>query len=189
MWGSPPKSVSGAGRRSRFASVGRAGVCAPARAPTEVNLKFERSAWLDAPFPSDDLRLSDGTINVSGFPNPSSSTLLSQALALVGRDARELRGRGGVFSSPPLDRWMAAFRRTWCWSMWTTSRRTALSPVVRSTMVTQFVGARGSGTLQLEQEAVELGFGQRVGAFHLERVLRRQHEERRVQPVDRRRRR
>ena len=32
--------------------------------------------------------------------------------------------------------------------------------------------------LDHEQEAVELGFGQRIGAFLLDRVLRRQHEER-----------
>ena len=31
--------------------------------------------------------------------------------------------------------------------------------------------------LQLEEEAVELGFGQRIRALHLERVLRREHEE------------
>ena len=32
--------------------------------------------------------------------------------------------------------------------------------------------------VQLEEEAIELRFGQRIGALHLERVLRGQHEER-----------
>ena len=35
----------------------------------------------------------------------------------------------------------------------------------------------------LEHEAVQLGFGQRIGAFLLDRVLRGQHEERVGQPV------
>ena len=42
---------------------------------------------------------------------------------------------------------------------------------------------------QLEEEAVELRLGQRIGAFHLQRVLRRQHEERLGQLVRRARRR
>jgi hypothetical protein len=33
----------------------------------------------------------------------------------------------------------------------------------------------------VEHEAVELRFGQRIGAFHLDRVLRGQHEERFLQ--------
>ena len=37
---------------------------------------------------------------------------------------------------------------------------------------------------QLEQEAVELGLGQRIGAFLLDRVLGGHHEERLLEPVD-----
>jgi hypothetical protein len=37
--------------------------------------------------------------------------------------------------------------------------------------------------LELQQEAVELRFGQRVGALHLERVLRREHAERLLEHV------
>ncbi len=33
----------------------------------------------------------------------------------------------------------------------------------------------------VEQEPVELGFGQRIGSLHLDRILRRQHKERLVQ--------
>ena len=36
---------------------------------------------------------------------------------------------------------------------------------------------RGIADVDLEEEAVELGFGQRVGAFQFDGVLRRQHEE------------
>ena len=39
--------------------------------------------------------------------------------------------------------------------------------------------------LELEEEAIELRFGQRIGAFHLERVLRREHEERLFELVGR----
>ena len=41
----------------------------------------------------------------------------------------------------------------------------------------------GYGHRQLEQEPVELGLGQRVGALHLDRVLGGQHEERLGQRV------
>ena len=37
--------------------------------------------------------------------------------------------------------------------------------------------------VQLEQEAIELRLGQRIGALHLERVLRGQHEERLLERV------
>src|SRR5947209_12659344 len=36
---------------------------------------------------------------------------------------------------------------------------------------------------QLEQESIELGFGQWIGAFHFDRVLRRQYEKRLWQGV------
>ena len=41
-----------------------------------------------------------------------------------------------------------------------------------------FLGAAGIIDLDVQQEPVELGFGQRIGPFLLERVLRGQHEER-----------
>ena len=44
--------------------------------------------------------------------------------------------------------------------------------------------AGGEADVQLEEEAVQLGLGQRVGALHLDRVLGRQHEERPRQLVD-----
>ena len=39
--------------------------------------------------------------------------------------------------------------------------------------------------VELEEEAIELRLGQRIGALHLERVLRREHEERLVERVRR----
>ena len=54
-------------------------------------------------------------------------------------------------------------------------------PVVRSMIAT---GPPPTGRApELEQEPVELGLGQRIGALHLERVLRREHEERRLERV------
>ena len=42
-------------------------------------------------------------------------------------------------------------------------------------------GTLDAGDVDLEHEAVELRFGQRIRAFELDRILRRQHEERRRQ--------
>ena len=55
-------------------------------------------------------------------------------------------------------------------------------PVVRSRIVwsSSLVGILDD---ELEEEAIELRLGQRVGAFHLERVLRREHEERLLELV------
>jgi hypothetical protein len=41
----------------------------------------------------------------------------------------------------------------------------------------------GETHVQLEEEAIELRLGQRIGALHLERVLRREHEERLLERV------
>jgi hypothetical protein len=41
-----------------------------------VNMSFERTSFYDAPFPSDDLVKSDGTIDISGFPNPNGNSLV-----------------------------------------------------------------------------------------------------------------
>jgi hypothetical protein len=74
---------------------------------TMVSMSFARSVSLyDAPFPSDDLRRDDGTIDVSAFPNPTASTsIASEALALVAADARGFGTSSGVFFAlnAPLD--------------------------------------------------------------------------------------
>ena len=46
--------------------------------------------------------------------------------------------------------------------------------------------AAGIGHQNLHQEAVELGFGQRIGAFHLDRVLGGHHQKRAVELMGRR---
>ena len=47
----------------------------------------------------------------------------------------------------------------------------------------QFLFLAGVGQLQLEHEAVDLGLGQRIGAFLLDGVLRGQDQERLLQRV------
>ena len=69
-------------------------------------MRFDRSTSLyDAPFPSDDLRRTDGTIDVHAFPNPYASALVTQAARLVARDARGFATCGGIFltTSAPID--------------------------------------------------------------------------------------
>jgi hypothetical protein len=46
-------------------------------------MDFTRTAFYDAPFPSDDLRRADGTIDLSKLPNPQDPTLMAQALTLL----------------------------------------------------------------------------------------------------------
>ena len=53
-------------------------------------------------------------------------------------------------------------------------------PVVRSRMSCSSPRF-GEGDVELEEEAVELGLGERVGPLHLERVLRREDDERLVE--------
>jgi hypothetical protein len=51
---------------------------------TQVMMSFDRVAgFYTAPFPSDDLRKADGTVDLSGFPNPQSATLMAQAITLA----------------------------------------------------------------------------------------------------------
>jgi hypothetical protein len=71
---------------------------APAPAgTTEVMMSFARSnGFYDAPFPSDDLRASDGTINLNAFPNPYNVSLMVQAKALASQ-LGTFATSGGVF--------------------------------------------------------------------------------------------
>lgn len=62
-------------------------------------MQFDRRDLYAAPFPSDDLRRADGTIDLSAFPNPELVSLVSQAAALLSRDARGFATTGGVFFS------------------------------------------------------------------------------------------
>jgi hypothetical protein len=61
-------------------------------------MSFDRAlGFYAAPFPSDDLRRADGTIDVSQFPNPNKVDLIDQGLRLLATDARGFALAGGVF--------------------------------------------------------------------------------------------
>jgi hypothetical protein len=65
---------------------------------TTIAMSFARAGSLyDAPFPSDDLRRDDGTIDLSKLPNPANIDLVEQLRALVERDARGFALAGAVF--------------------------------------------------------------------------------------------
>ena len=66
-----------------------------------VRMDFARSSsFYDAPFPSEELRRADGTIDpdrLAQFPNPGQVDLLSQAKALVQKDAHGFAVSGAVY--------------------------------------------------------------------------------------------
>ncbi|HEY2745764.1 MAG TPA: hypothetical protein VGL86_14110 [Polyangia bacterium] len=64
---------------------------------TSIAMSFQRASFYDAPFPSDDLRQPDGTIDLSKFPNPNDVDIANQLLALIARDARGFSLAGGIF--------------------------------------------------------------------------------------------
>src|SRR5262249_55900766 len=70
-----------------------------------ISMAFARHSLWDAPFPSDDLRRSDGTIDLSKVTNPDRVDLMNQAFALLVRDAHGFALAGGVFfrATTPLD--------------------------------------------------------------------------------------
>jgi pimeloyl-ACP methyl ester carboxylesterase len=49
-----------------------------------VNMLFQRAGFYDAPFPSDDLVRSDGTIAIDAFPNPAGIPLVTMTKAMAG---------------------------------------------------------------------------------------------------------
>jgi len=54
----------------------------------EVQMDFSRAGGLyDAPFPSADLQMTDGHVDVSRFSNPNHIAIVDQSLALLARDA------------------------------------------------------------------------------------------------------
>jgi hypothetical protein len=72
---------------SQSPRVGEVHTTSPIPAPaghTQVMMDFSRSAgFYGAPFPSDDLANADGTVDLSGFPNPLNAALMTQALGLA----------------------------------------------------------------------------------------------------------
>lgn len=66
----------------------------------QVKMDFTRAGgFFDAPFPSTELQMEDGHVNVSGFPNPSHVAIIDQALMLIGRDADGFALTTGVYFS------------------------------------------------------------------------------------------
>jgi hypothetical protein len=62
-----------------------------------VDMQFDRAAFYSAPFPSDDLRRADGTIDLSKFPNPNGVDLIQQAVNLIQKDARGFATSAAIF--------------------------------------------------------------------------------------------
>ncbi|HZS38906.1 MAG TPA: hypothetical protein VFF06_18865 [Polyangia bacterium] len=75
-------------------------------AGTTVSMSFDRAqGFYSAPFPSDDLRNADGSINLARYPNPNNVDLINQGIALLNRDKPGFAVMGGIFMqlSAPLD--------------------------------------------------------------------------------------
>jgi hypothetical protein len=64
----------------------------------ELRMDFTRAAFWDAPFPSDDLRR-DGTVDLSGVPNPSNVLLIDDAIALVDGTADGFAATSAIYFS------------------------------------------------------------------------------------------
>lgn len=63
-----------------------------------INMLFQRASFYDAPFPSDDLVRSGGTIDIGGFPNPSNIAMVTMTKAMASQ-AHGFAEEGGVFFS------------------------------------------------------------------------------------------
>jgi hypothetical protein len=60
-------------------------------------MTFDRQGhWLTAPFPSDDLRAPDGTVDLSAFPNPRTNGSVAQVVSLASQ-AHGFAESGGAF--------------------------------------------------------------------------------------------
>jgi pimeloyl-ACP methyl ester carboxylesterase len=63
-----------------------------------VQMHFDRpNTFFDAPFPSDDLIKSDGTIDISAFPNPQVVPLVDLAKQMIDGQAKGFASEGGIF--------------------------------------------------------------------------------------------
>ncbi|MFI5301257.1 MAG: hypothetical protein ACHREM_24500, partial [Polyangiales bacterium] len=67
-------------------------------APVAVMMQFTRAGtFYDAPFPSDDLRHSDGSIDLSRFPNPDAIDMMNQAKSMASTATGGFATSAGVF--------------------------------------------------------------------------------------------
>jgi hypothetical protein len=66
----------------------------------QVKMDFSRAGgFYDAPFPSTELQLENGRVDVSRFPNPNHVAIMSQAVALIARDANGFALTSAVYFS------------------------------------------------------------------------------------------
>lgn len=68
----------------------------PSPSLAEVKMSFVRESFFDAPFPSDDLRHEDGTLDLRAYPNPFDANTIASALTLISRDARGFGTTSGI---------------------------------------------------------------------------------------------
>jgi len=62
-------------------------------------MDFKRTNFYDAPFPSEDLRKSDGHLDMSKFPGQQQALVVQQAVQLISDDSRGFSSTAGVFFS------------------------------------------------------------------------------------------
>jgi hypothetical protein len=67
--------------------------------PTSIAMDFKRTNFYDAPFPSEDLRKSDGHVDMSHFPGQELALIVQQAVQLITDDSRGFSSTAGVFFS------------------------------------------------------------------------------------------
>jgi hypothetical protein len=75
-------------------------------APSMMLMDYTRiSGFYSAPFPNEDLRKSDGHIDLSGFPGRGKATVVDAALAQLSSEARGFSTTAGIFfaGTAPLD--------------------------------------------------------------------------------------
>lgn len=64
---------------------------------TQVLMRFDGAGYFDAPFPSEHRRRADGTLDVSGFPNPLRSELLTKVAQILRRDVDGFGLTSGIY--------------------------------------------------------------------------------------------
>ena len=62
-------------------------------------MDFKRTNFYDAPFPSEDLRKTDGHVDMSHFPGQELALVVKQAVQLISDDSRGFSSTAGVFFS------------------------------------------------------------------------------------------
>lgn len=95
--GGPPQSALDADVSAGDLAIEREGYERTGVPGTQVKMDFERGAFYDAPFPSDDLQKDDGSIPLDGFPNPGGNFFVSQTLAELRKGANGFGVSSGIF--------------------------------------------------------------------------------------------